>query len=172
MRKKCFNALSEHTLVLKVGGIGLSVLCLLVLLSWTASASDSQNKPFEMSSPDFKDGGSLSQQNEFNGNNCHGDNVAPTLQWTGVPRGTKSFAFTMNDVDAPVVGGFHHWVVFNIAGSANELHNNPAYDQGTNSFSLVGYDVPCPPPDGQIHHYIFTLYALSVAQIQGDKTLT
>lgn len=26
---------------------------------------------------------------------------------------------------------------------------------------------PCPPADGQVHHYIFTVYALSVAHIPG-----
>ncbi len=33
---------------------------------------------------------------------------------------------------------------------------------------FVGYGGPCPPATGQIHHYIFTLYALTVAQLPGQ----
>jgi|SRR5579859_1014858 len=174
VHKKQSDALSGSVLTKasKVGGAALLLLCLLMLLSGGALASDSRNHPFEMSSPNFRDGGALSEHNEMNQFGCHGDNVAPTLEWTGVPAGTKSFAFTINDVDAPVAGGFHHWVVFNIPGNVDELHNNPPYDQGTNSYPTVGYGGPCPPPDGQIHHYIFTVYALSVTHIAGDKTLT
>src|SRR5690348_7923475 len=78
----------------------------------TAGAARS---PFTISSPDFRPGGPLSVRNEWNGGmGCHGGNVAPRLTWRGVPTGTRSFALTVLDPDAPVPGGFVHWVVYNI----------------------------------------------------------
>jgi Raf kinase inhibitor-like YbhB/YbcL family protein len=146
------------------------MLCLFVLMSCASPAADSQKQSFAISSPDFKNGESLSKHNESasSARGCHGDNVSPTLQWTGVPDGTMSFALTMYDVDA----NHTHWIVFNIPGNQNELHDHPPYSQGINNAQQVGYNGPCPTPDGKIHHYVFTLYALSVATIQGDKTLT
>ena len=35
---------------------------------------------------------------------------------------------------------------------------------GTNSFGFPGYGGPCPPADGQLHHYLFTLYALTATE--------
>ncbi|MBO0795777.1 MAG: YbhB/YbcL family Raf kinase inhibitor-like protein, partial [Ktedonobacteraceae bacterium] len=151
-------------------GAGLVLLGLLILLS--GSALIQGNKPFTISSPDFKDGGRLPHDSSFNMNGCTGRNIAPTFRWSGVPDGTQSFALTINDVDAPVAGGFHHWVVFNIPASVHELGNQPPFDQGTNSSGMVGYHGPCPPANGQIHHYIISVYALSVPHIAGDSSLT
>lgn len=86
----------------------------------------------------------------------------------GVPSGTAGFALAVTDYDAPVAGGFHHWIVYNIPGNVDTLNGTSPYTQGTNSFGSVGYGGPCPPATGQIHHYIFTLYALTVAQLPGQ----
>ena len=176
MYKKYLNDHLRRILAPKVARAGLLMLCLFVLMSCastsqtTPQATKSVPQGFTMRSPDFQDGGSLSKHNEsaLSARGCHGDNVAPTLQWTGIPGGTRSFALTMYDVDA----NHSHWVVFNIPGNENELHAHPLYAEGLNTAQLVGYNGPCPTPNGQIHHYVFTLYALSVATIEGDKTLT
>jgi len=47
--------------------------------------------------------------------------------------------------------------------SVRRAHDEVAH----NDYGLVGYGGPCPPPDGQVHHYVFTVYALSVAHIAG-----
>jgi len=69
---------------------------------------------FTLTSPDFTDGGPLRQSSAFTRFGCQGDNIAPTLNWQGVPAGTVSFALAMNDYDAPLAGGFKHWIVYNI----------------------------------------------------------
>ena len=130
--------------------------------------------PFTIGSPNFHEDTFLPVSAEFGGpgsagSGCSGQNLAPTLHWYNVPSGTKSFAFTITDVDAPVADGFHHWIVYNIPRQVTTLHghgSNP-FSEGTNDYGTVGYGGPCPPADGQVHHYIFTVYALSVAHVAG-----
>ncbi len=93
-------------------------------------------------------------------------NTAPTLVWENIPTGTHSFALLMNDIDAPVSGGFHHWVVYNIPATARTLEDHASFEEGTTSMNTRAYFGPCPPPTGQPHHYIFTLYALKIARVQ------
>ena len=37
-----------------------------------------------------------------------GEDVAPALEWAGVPDGTEAFAVVVHDPDAPLVDGFPH----------------------------------------------------------------
>jgi Raf kinase inhibitor-like YbhB/YbcL family protein len=153
--------------VLVAGTLALGMSVLSFTLSRTgrsASAEpDSHAVPFTLTSPDFPEDGSLPPRSAFHRFGCHGRNIAPTLYWTGVPPGTVSFALVMTDQDAPVAGGFHHWVVYNIPGYVNVLKGFSPSTQGTNSYGFLGYGGPCPPATGQVHHYIFTLYALTAA---------
>jgi hypothetical protein len=101
---------------------------------------------------------------------CKGSNLSPSLSWTDVPAGTKTFAVIMKDIDAP--GGiFYHWLIYNIPGNIKSLkegisssyHNhtvNGFYMQGINGFGDKGYGGPCPPP-GKPHRYFIILYALN-----------
>jgi len=147
----------------------------------TDSVGSATLTPFTVLSPDFRDGGPLPVWTEFGGTyaaeaGCFGKNLAPELDWRNVPSGTQSFALLVNDMDAPLSGGWHHWVVYNIPGTAHELegHGVLQYTQGSTSWDVngipvVGWGGPCPPADGQTHHYIFTLYALSTATLSGDS---
>jgi hypothetical protein len=90
---------------------------------------------------------------------CGGKNSSPELSWSGAPAGTKSFALIVHDPDAPVPGGYYHWVVYNIPATAD------AIEAGSARYS--GYYGPCPPA-GKVHHYNFTLYALDLDRIDAN----
>ena len=155
------------SVVLVCGLLTLSLVFSLSRTSHVALASGNTLHPFTITSPNFQDGGPLSAKQEINQFGCTGSNIAPELNWTNVPAGTQSFTLLMSDYDAPVDGGFHHWVVYNIPGSARELEGNHAFTEGTNSYGFVGYGGPCPPPTGETHHYLFLLYATNIGQIGG-----
>lgn len=124
-------------------------------------------QPFTLSTPSFRDGGPLPASSEYGGGfGCNGKDIAPVLTWKDVPLQTSSFALVMNDVDAAIAGGFHHWIVYNIPSSARTLRGNAPYSEGTNSLNIHTYFGPCPPATGQKHHYVFTLYALSINHLQ------
>lgn len=90
-----------------------------------------------------------------------GDDVAPALEWTGVPAGTESFAVVVHDPDAPLVDGFTHWVAYGIPGDATGLPEGGGDAvSGNNSFGKHGYNGPMPPEGHGPHHYYFWVYAL------------
>ena len=83
-----------------------------------------------------------------------GDNVSPALSWEGAPEGTKSFALTMYDPDAPTGSGWWHWVVYDIPANATGLKLGAGKAGGA-----------APPPGHGPHRYIFTLYALNTERL-------
>ncbi|KKQ75546.1 MAG: Phospholipid-binding protein, PBP family [Candidatus Woesebacteria bacterium GW2011_GWB1_38_5b] len=92
---------------------------------------------------------------------CEGDDINPSLVFSDIPENTKSLALIMSDPDAPR-GTFTHWLIWNISPELTEIEENEwpeGAEQGLNDGGSLGYMGPCP---GQgIHHYHFTLYALS-----------
>src|SRR3977135_4224829 len=127
---------------------------------------------FTVTSSSFKDGDYL--QKEFIlsadfGFGCAGGNHSPHLRWSGAPAGTKSFAVTCYDPDAPTGSGFWHWVVVNIPASISELAldaGNPKSGklpaealQTRTDFGAAGYGGPCPPEGAHPHRYFFTVHA-------------
>lgn len=126
----------------------------------------------ELRSSDFAGGGRLGQP--FMAAECGGQNQSPALAWRGASKNVKSFALIMHDPDAPVPGGFYHWVVYDLSPSTQRLARNVklnANQLGETSAGTKAYHGPCPPP-GPAHHYNFTLYALDVAQISHTAPLT
>lgn len=101
---------------------------------------------------------------------CGGRNISPELHWSTPPSGTKSFAITVWDGDAPVPGGWWHWAAYDIPANARSVpEGRAAGRQASTSFGKPGYGGPCPPP-GKIHHYRFVVYALDVARLPGITT--
>jgi len=132
---------------------------------------------FTLKSKDI--GGQATKTQVFNGFGCTGENISPQLSWENVPAGTKSFAITMYDPDAPTGAGFWHWVVFDIPANTKEIISNagnvsknlmPAgVIQSLTSFGANGYGGPCPPEGHGFHQYIFTVHALKTDKLGLDK---
>jgi Raf kinase inhibitor-like YbhB/YbcL family protein len=130
---------------------------------------------FTLSSPTIKPGSMLTDAQVFKGFGCEGKNISPALKWSGAPSGTKSYAVTVYDPDAPTGSGWWHWVVYNIPASASELPEGaggadgkgmPAgAAQGRTDFGAPGFGGACPPPGDKPHRYIFTVYALKTDKI-------
>jgi Raf kinase inhibitor-like YbhB/YbcL family protein len=96
---------------------------------------------------------------------CDGANQSPLLAWGEPPAGTKSFAITIDDPDAPS-GTFRHWAVFDIPASARSIAAGQEIGtQATNDKGSLGYTGPCPPKGNPPHHYHFRLFALDVDKL-------
>ena len=134
---------------------------------------------FTLTSPQLKPNSTVPDTHVFKGFGCEGGNVSPALSWSGAPAGTKSFAVTVYDPDAPTGSGWWHWVVFNIPADVTSLPlgaGNPAGGQtpkgavqSKTDFGKAGYGGPCPPKGDKPHRYIFTVYALKVDKIDADE---
>ena len=143
----------------------------LMLVSVITSA-----QTFTLKSKDI--GGQATKKEEFNGFGCSGQNTSPQLSWENPPSGTKSFAITIYDKDAPTGSGFWHWLVFDIPVTVNELKSNAGNAeaklipqgaiQSKTDFGTPGYGGPCPPPGHGLHEYVITVYALKTDKLGLD----
>jgi len=147
---------------------------------WNPSAARAQTAPFLLSSPDLAMG-TFDNKFVLQGFGCQGGNVSPALEWRNLPRGTRSLALLMHDPDAPTGSGFWHWAVYNIPPSASGLPQGAGNTRaslpapavgGSTDFQDTGltrgngnYGGPCPPMADRPHRYVFTLYALAVADL-------
>lgn len=130
---------------------------------------------FALTSPDLAPGARISERQVANTFGCSGQNVSPALAWRGAPAGTKSYAVTVYDPDAPTGSGWWHWVAYNIpatttalpagAGDARGTGMPTGSVQGTTDFGTKGYGGPCPPPGDRPHRYVFTVHALKVERL-------
>ncbi len=121
----------------------------------------------------------LSESQLFNGFGCTGKNISPDLSWTSGPNGTKSYAITVYDPDAPTGSGWWHWVVYNIPSTTTELVTGAGSEsgemlpkgavQGRTDFGINGFGGACPPEGDKAHRYIFTIYALKIEKIELPK---
>src|SRR5512140_2488236 len=90
----------------------------------------------KVTSDTFKDGDYLQADQILSANfgfGCAGGNRSPHLCWEGAPEGTRSFAVTCFDPDAPTGSGFWHWLVANIPAGTTEL----ALDTGNPDSGLL-----------------------------------
>jgi len=135
---------------------------------------------FTLASADIPDKSRIKDAQVFNGFGCSGQNLSPALAWKNAPAGTKSFALTVFDPDAPTGSGWWHWVVYNLpaqtmslpagAGKADGSGLPAGTAQGVTDFGTSGYGGPCPPPGDKPHRYIFTLHALKVDKLDLPAT--
>lgn len=148
----------------------ISILFLgIAFLAGNASAG----QEFKVSSADMADNQPLKPAQVFNGFGCSGGDRSPQLQWSGAPAGTKSFAVTMYDPDAPTGSGWWHWIVYDLpasvtkldagAGRAGKLPQGAKH--GRNDFGRSDFGGACPPPGDKPHRYIVTVHALKVEKL-------
>ncbi len=149
---------------------------LILVLAGIFSASAAQ--AFSLTSPTFIGGQKLGNEHVFNGFGCSGGNHSPEVAWRDPPSGTKSFALTLYDPDAPTGSGWWHWVVVNIPASVSGLPADAGSDSGAlpagaiqtrTDFGKPGFGGACPPAGSKPHHYILTLYALDVDKLPIDS---
>ncbi len=91
-----------------------------------------------------------------------GENVPPTLTWSGVPANAESLVVLCEDPDAPLPKPFVHWMVYGVPARDATL-DAPLLaiaQQGKNTMGAVGYTGAAPPPGHGVHHYHFQVFAL------------
>lgn len=124
---------------------------------------------FTLTSDDITDGGVLPDAQV-----AAMGNTSPHLKWSGAPAGTKSYAITCYDPDAPTGSGFWHWTVANIPADVTELatgSGSPGGDlpkgavQGRTDYGKAGFGGAAPPPGHGPHRYIFTVFAVDVDRL-------
>lgn len=122
---------------------------------------------FSVSSADLAAGGIVAQAQVFDLGECKGGNRSPQLSWRDAPAGTRGFAVTMFDLDAPG-HGWWNWAVVGIPADVRQLPSNASASgflkglgavEARNDFDTDGYGGPCPRP-GKPHRYAITVYAL------------
>ena len=148
-----------------------------LILASLLALSSAYAEGFTLSSKTIS--GQLGIQQVYNSFGCTGKNISPELSWSGAPSGTKSYALTMYDPDAPTGSGWWHWLVFNIdskstklLSGAGDVKNKTAPKgsvQSINDYGSLGFGGACPPVGQGTHQYIFTIYALDTDKISLDE---
>ncbi len=127
---------------------------------------------FTLTSSDFADGDMLPKAQLADDPSLGGANESPQLSWSGYPAGTRSFAVTMYDPDAPTASGFWHWAVFNIPASVTSLvagaGNNSMPSAAItlkNDGGFAGFMGAAPPEGHKQHRYMVVVHAVNVAHL-------
>lgn len=141
------------------------------LLSLSLGASAQEEKPFALSSNDLK--GQMTLKHLYKGFGYDGENISPHLAWENAPEGTKSFAITMYDPDAPTGSGWWHWFVCNLPAETLFLPTGASQKpflaktalELINDYGERGYGGAAPPHGDKPHAYIITVYALDIEKV-------
>ncbi|MEK7193609.1 MAG: YbhB/YbcL family Raf kinase inhibitor-like protein [Patescibacteria group bacterium] len=168
----------------------IGALIIIFGVSLFSSRTIAPNTKMTIKSSAFEENGKIPKKYTCDGSPpsapSGGGGINPPLEITGIPEGTKSLAFIMDDPDAPR-GTFTHWVMwdmkpvtekfyieenFNSVPEETPIPNPdtgkiPSFEmptEGVNSAGKIGYIGPCPPP-GKPHRYFFKVYALDMENL-------
>jgi Raf kinase inhibitor-like YbhB/YbcL family protein len=137
---------------------------------------------FTVTSSDVSDGGTMPTPQVSGVMGAGGEDRSPQLSWSGFPEGTRSFAVTVYDPDAPTASGFWHWAVANIPASVTELpsgagdKNSQNLPDGAiqlrNDAGFAGYVGAAPPPGHGPHRYFVVVHAVDTDALDVDADTT
>lgn len=125
---------------------------------------------FTVTSNSVNDGEPMSLAHAYDGMGAGGSNLSPQLSWHGFPEATKSFVVTCFDPDAPIPGGFWHWVLVDVPRTVVELNTDSGNRTGKgipsgsfhahNDFGELAYGGAAPPPGDRPHRFYFVVHAV------------
>jgi Raf kinase inhibitor-like YbhB/YbcL family protein len=131
-----------------------------------------------VSSTSFQDNSRLPEEQVFDGWGLSGGNISPQLSWAGAPEGTKGYAVTCFDPDAPTPSVFWHWLLVSIPADVTSLEAGAGTAEKAprgafhvaNDFGDKKYDGAAPPAGDQNHRYLFAVHALDADDLGLDDT--
>lgn len=136
---------------------------------------------FTLTSESLADGGRMPIAQVSGSVGTGGSDRTPQLSWSGAPAGTRSFAVTCYDPDAPTASGFWHLAACNLAPDLTSLPEGaitldavlPEFESRLrllrNDGGIRGYMGSAPPEGHGDHRYMFVVHALDVDALDLDE---